>query len=109
MLNPRTPDRDRTQFLLAFARHRLLATDLPQILRVTAFLRLSCSVLDDPEAYSHLLEQLAAYPGWWLTCSVTPATTLTSSDPAIADLFAPINHLHQLNHLPQSARIPAVI
>lgn len=100
MLNVTQPDRDRTQFLLAFARHRLLATDLPHILRVTAFLRLTCSTTNDPDAYAQLLEQLAAHPGWWLTCAVTPANTLTSSDPAIAHLFTPINQLHEFAPVP---------
>lgn len=86
---------DRTQKLLESARQKLLITDLPQLLRVTAFIRLSCLTLDEPGAYSKLMQQLSCYKEWWMTCEVTATGTLKSENPKINLLLEPINLLHQ--------------
>lgn len=89
---------DRTQQLLESARQKLLATDTPKLLRITSFLRLSCLALDEPGAYSKLLQQLCSHRAWWLTCTVTVAGTLKSSHPEIDHLLTPLNRLHQPPH-----------
>ena len=85
---------DRTQDLLTAARQKLVTPDLPQVLRMSAFLRLTCLTLEESGAYTQLMQQLFEYPQWWLTCKVTPVGTLHSSNPNINRLLEPINHLH---------------
>lgn len=103
MLNLVATPANRAQRLLAAAQHKLHATDIPAFLRFTAFLRLTCLSSSEPNAYSNLLQNLAAYPAWWATCSVTAANTLTSTEPAIAALLAPINRWHHPQTLPLAA------
>ncbi len=87
---------------LQAAREKLLAANVPQLLRVTGFLRLSCLTLEEPGAYSELLQKLCEYPCWWTLCDVTPAGTLESTNPQISRLLAPINALHY----PQTQEAP---
>jgi hypothetical protein len=73
------------------------------MLRMTAFLRLSCLTLHQPGAYSTLMQTLCSHQDWWITCEATPGGTLTSSDPEINRLLEPINRLHQSQILPLAA------
>jgi hypothetical protein len=86
---------DRIQKLLESARQKLVTADIPQMLRITAFLRISCLTLDEPGAYFNLMQKLCSHKEWWMTCKVTAAETLTSSNPEINLLLEPINLLHQ--------------
>lgn len=89
------PCHDRASVLLAAAQQKLRATDLPKLLRFTAFLRLSCLTLNQPGTFADLLQQLSRYPSWWLTCEVTPEGTLKSSHSAICALLESVNQLHR--------------
>ncbi len=89
------PSSDRAQVLLVAAQQKLHANDMPKLLRFTAFLRLSCLTLNQPGTFADLLQQLSCYPSWWLTCEVTSAGTLKSSQAAICALLEPVNRLHQ--------------
>jgi len=89
---------------LAVAREKLQATDVPLILRISYYLRVSCGALEvDGVRYSTLLSNLYAQnPVWLSTCTVTPAGVLGSSDRAITALLKPITALH---HADQSAAV----
>jgi len=82
---------------LATAREKLQATDVPMILRVSYYLRVSCTALEaDGIGYSHLLHHLYAQSPMWLsTCKVTPEGILESSDRPINTLLKPITALHR--------------
>jgi|GEM_PF-4432772 len=83
--------------LLAAAQRKLLDAQVPQLLRLTAFLRLSCAALDTPGAYSRLLQSLyQTHPEWMKTCEITGEGTLYSTEPAIQQLLAPVLQLHML-------------
>jgi len=94
---------DRTQQLLKSAQQKLVMADVPPLLRMTAFLRLSCLALNDSIAYSVLLQKLCCHQNWWLTCEVTSAGTLHSSNAEVNLLLAPINRLHEPQILPLAA------
>ncbi|PSB34133.1 hypothetical protein [Stenomitos frigidus] len=89
-----TPSK-QAQPRLEAARQKLLAPHVPPLLRMTAFLRLSCSTLEAPGAYSQLMQALFSHhPTWWQTCEVTAAGALQSSDPEIQLLLAVVSQLH---------------
>lgn len=89
--------------LLTVARQKLQVTDVPIQLRVTYYLRLSCSVLNsDHIRYSSLMQALYIInPAWLDTCTVTPLGTLHSSHCTINQLLKPITALHQTHQLEQ--------
>jgi hypothetical protein len=88
---------------LSVAQQKLQATDVPIQLRVTYYLRLSCSVLNsDHIRYSSLMQALSTVnPAWLDTCTVTPLGTLHSSHRTINQLLKPITALHQTHQLTQ--------
>jgi hypothetical protein len=81
--------------LLQSARQKLLAPHVPPLLRITAFLRLSCLALEVPGAYSQLMQALSNHdPEWQHTCDILPAGTLKSTDPQVQHHLAAILRLH---------------
>lgn len=86
---------------LMIARQKLQATDVPIVLRVSYYLRLSCSVLDaNSSCYSQLMKALYIQdPAWLETCMITPLGTLRSSHCRIDELLQPITTLHQTHQL----------
>lgn len=90
-----SPQSNQTQQRLAAARQKLLAPHVPALLRMTAFLRLSCTALDTPGAYPQLMQALAQHDKeWWKACTVSPDGVLSSSDPEIYWLLEPVLQLH---------------
>ena len=80
---------------LAAARQKLIAPHVPALLRITAFLRLSCATLDTPGAYPQLMQALAQYnKEWWTACDISPDGMLYSLDPEIYWLLEPVLQLH---------------
>ncbi|MDX2228092.1 MAG: hypothetical protein NW220_00550 [Leptolyngbyaceae cyanobacterium bins.349] len=96
---------DRTQRLLESAKQKLVMANVPPLLRMTAFLRLSCLALNGSITYSILLQKLCRHQNWWMTCNVTPEGTLKSSNAEINLLLAPINWLHEPQILPLAASV----
>ncbi len=89
------PQSQPTQQRLAAARQKLSAPHVPALLRITAFLRLSCTALDTPGTYPQLLQALAQYDkDWWQACEISPDGLLCSADPEISWLLAPVLQLH---------------
>lgn len=85
----------RREQLLYTARQKLLAADVPFLLRVTAFLRLSCLALGYPETYPRLMQGLCDHnPEWWHTCDVTATGVLESADPEIQQRLAIVLQAH---------------
>lgn len=97
---------NQTQQVLVSARQKLLASHVPALLRMTAFLRLSCTALGTQGAYPQLMEALFRYDKeWWKACEVLPDGVLCSSDPGIYWLLEPILQLH--TH-PLAMSVPSV-
>ena len=85
---------------LTIARQKLQATDVPMLLRVSYYLRISCSKLNSDVRYSSLMQTLhTQHPGWLETCVVTPVGTLRSSHRQVDALLPPIAALHQAEPL----------
>lgn len=84
---------------LTVARQKLQATHVPMSLRVSYYLRISCSVLNSNRiGYSSLMQALyAENPAWLDTCVVTSVGTVRSSHRVIDELLKPIAALHQAN------------
>ena len=81
--------------LLCAAQAKLLDEQVPQLIRLTAFLRLSCAALDTPGAYAQLQRALyQSNPQWMNTCEVSNTGRLHSTDLAIQALLTPILQLH---------------
>jgi hypothetical protein len=93
----------RKQKLLESARQKLVMKDVPPMLCMIAFLRISCRTVDEPGAYSKMMMQLCSHKEWWTTCTITSEGTLKSFNPKINLLLAPINLLHQPQALPLAA------
>jgi len=94
------PPANRTQQLLESARQKLLAPHVSPLLRMTAFLRISCAALEEPGAYSQLMQALFQHDReWWKTCEVTPEGMLSSSDPEIQWLLERVLKLHSSSPL----------
>lgn len=90
-----SPPSKQTQQLLASARQKLLAPHVPALLRITAFLRLSCAALGTDGAYPQLMQALFRYDKeWWKACEVSPDGVLCSSDPEIYWLLEPVLQLY---------------
>lgn len=89
------PPANRTQSLLEAARQKLLASHVSPLLRMTAFLRISCAALEEAGAYSQLMQALFQHDReWWKTCEITPEGILSSSDPEIQWLLEKVLKLH---------------
>lgn len=81
---------------LQVARQKLQAADVPFQLRVTYYLRVTCTQLDSRDiSYANLMRALFSYhPEWLQTCQVTSIGSLQSSDRTINKLLSPIANLH---------------
>jgi hypothetical protein len=88
---------------LTVARQKLQSTDVPMVLRVSSYLRLSCSALNsDSIRYSRLMQALYTENSAWLdTCVVTSVGTVRSNHPVINELLKPITALHQADQWTQ--------
>jgi hypothetical protein len=81
--------------ILQIARQKLLASHVSPILRITAFLRLSCLALEGSGNYSQLMRSLFDYdPDWWRTCDITPTGELISTDVEVQQRLALVLRLH---------------
>lgn len=83
---------------LTVARQKLQATEMGMLLRVSYYLRISCSALNSNSIrYSSLMQALySANPAWLDSCVVTSVGTLRSSHRVINELLKPITALHQI-------------
>jgi len=81
---------------LAIARNQLHTANIPLILRISYYLRISCLRLNSKTTrYSRLMDALVMQnPNWLATCVVTPMGTVESSDRTINALLHPITTLH---------------
>jgi hypothetical protein len=88
---------------LTVARQKLQTTNVPMLLRVSYYLRVSCSALNsDHIRYSRLMQALYTANSAWLdTCVVTSAGTVRSNHPVIDELLKPITALHQADQWTQ--------
>jgi len=86
---------------LVTARQALQSADVPLILGVSRYLRISCLRLNSSSVrYSSLMNALFTQnPDWLDTVSVTPAGYLRSSDRAIEKLLRPVTALHQSSQM----------
>lgn len=84
---------------LEVAKQKLQAADVPFQLRITAYLRICCLILDqDGGRYSKLLKALYHYDAnWWQTCQVSAYGGLQSTDPIVTDLLHSIEALHEVS------------
>lgn len=82
--------------LLFAAQTKLFAENVPALLRISAFLRLSCLAMPEPGQYSKLMKALFEQDGeWYESCSITEAELILSSNPKIHQMLIPILQLHQ--------------
>jgi len=74
------------------------------MLRTVSFLRISCSVMPEKDAYSQLMKALFEQnPLWWTQCEITAHGDLGSTDLAINQLLQPIKALHRPEQLAKVA------
>ncbi len=96
---------------LQAAREKLQQPDGPQILKILAYLRISCNLMqkmqpaslqpasaqDSPLTYLELVKVLVAHDRyWWTYCSINVTGCLRSTDAAIDRRLSPIEEFHQL-------------
>lgn len=94
---------------LRLAREKLQMTDGPQILKVLAYLRISCNLMrqmpgtpqtisaQDPISYSELVKALVAYDrDWWTSCTINSTGCLRSPDAVVDRLLSTIEEFHQM-------------
>lgn len=94
---------------LQFAKQKLQTKDVPHLLAVISYLRISCSIMqkvnyqpfseqqteDLKITYSNLITTLANYDAaWWQKCQVSATGGLESNDPVINHLLQPIEQFH---------------
>ena len=84
---------------LQIARQKLQLQDMPFQIRITAYLRICCLILDQQNhqsgRYAKLLKELYHHDeNWWQTCQISIYGGLQSSDPIVTDLLQPIEVLH---------------
>jgi hypothetical protein len=94
---------------LAYSRGQLLKKEIPMQLRITSYLRISCSSLRKLEKwgehgiviefqnieYPLLLKMLTEYDScWWERCIVSRQGILSSEDSAIKNLLEPLSQFH---------------
>jgi hypothetical protein len=81
--------------VLGAARAKLLASDVPILLRVLGFIRLSCRALESEASYAQILHILSVYDSeWWKSCDIRPDGCLLCWDPVVHELLLPILQLH---------------
>jgi hypothetical protein len=94
---------------LAYSRCQLLVKEIPMQLRVTSYLRISCSSLQKLNKlgkygieielqnieYPLLLKLLTEYDAhWWEKCMVSSQGILISEDSVIKNLLEPLSQVH---------------
>lgn len=90
---------------LYIARQKLMETDTPLLLKISYYLRISCSVMqklyqqqktDYQEiTYTNLIKLLFSYDSeWWKKCIITATGELKSDDYVINELLYPIAKFH---------------
>lgn len=81
--------------ILEAARAKLLASDVPVLLRIAGFIRLSYKALENDSGYAQMLQILSkCYSEWWKSCDIRPDGCLICWDPVIHELLVPILQLH---------------
>jgi len=91
-------------YKLQIARQKLQATEVPFLLRAVSFLRLSCSVMPEKNAYSQLMQALFEHdPLWWMQCHITAHGDLGSTNLRISQYLQPIKALHRPEQLEEAA------
>jgi hypothetical protein len=91
-------------YRLQIARQKLQAIGVPFLLRAVAFLRISCSVMPEKNAYSQLMKALFEHaPLWWTQCQITAHGDLRSTDRKINQYLQPIKALHRPEQLKEAA------
>ena len=81
--------------VLGAARAKLLGSDVPILLRIVGFIRLSCRALEIDSGYAQMLHILSEYDSeWWKSCDILPDGCLICWDPVIHELLVPILQLH---------------
>ena len=96
---------------LSYIRKKNLMVDVPLKLRLSSYLRVSCSIIQRIDfnsldinllekdkqryQYSNLCRQLCCLnPLWWKTCQVSKEGCVISNNEAIATILHPLYHLH---------------
>lgn len=98
--------------MLEAARAKLLASDVPILLRIAGFIRLSCRALENDSGYAQMLQILSeCHSEWWKSCDILSDGCLICCDPVIHELLVPILQLHPAimavqPHLPQPRCLP---
>jgi hypothetical protein len=73
----------------------LLASDVPVLLRIAGFIRLSYRALENDSGYAQMLQILSkCYSEWWKSCDIRPDGCLICWDPVVHELLLPILRLH---------------
>jgi hypothetical protein len=107
----KTRDSEATKILrmLSYSRYKLLDKDIPIQLRVTSYLRISCSSLKklnnleslsieiQPQdiQFSLLLKSLTEYDScWWDRCTMSSQGVLKSENSVIKSFLEPLTKLH---------------
>jgi hypothetical protein len=81
--------------VLEAARAKLLASEVPILLRIVGFIRLSCRALEIDAGYAQMLHILSERDSeWWKSCDIRPDGCLICWDPVIHELLFPILRLH---------------
>lgn len=94
---------------LRIAREKLQMADGPQILKILAYLRISCNLMrqmagtpqtasaQDSMSYSELVKALVAYDrAWWTGCTINSTGCLRSPDAVVDGLLSTIEEFHQI-------------
>ena len=81
--------------IIEATRGKLLAFDVPVLLRIAGFIRLSCRALESDPGYAQVLQDLSEIDSeCWKSCDIRPDGCLVCWDPVIHELLVPILHLH---------------
>jgi hypothetical protein len=96
---------------LKVARAKLQPSDGPQMLKMLAYLRISCNLMqqmqgaplqpsstqDSTPSYAGLVEALVDHDrNWWTHCTISSTGCLRSSDTTIDQLLGIIEEFHQI-------------
>jgi hypothetical protein len=85
--------------IIKAARGKLLAFDVPVLLRVAGFIRLSCRALERDHGYAQVLQDLSEFDSeWWKSCDIRPDGCLFCWDPVIHELLVPLFAVASCNH-----------
>ncbi len=95
---------------LQVAREKLQQADGPQVLKVMAYLRISCNIMrqmpglslqnsaeDATLSYSELVKALVAHDrNWWTHCTINSTGCLRSPDAVVDHLLSTIEEFHKV-------------